>query len=301
MGVKNNERRGVLLLLGTSLIWGSGFVAIKYSLSGMDPYRFMAVRFIIAAAAAVIIFRKRLKAIDRTAVIHGIIMGFMVSAALLFQVLGCAYTTVGKNAFLTSVYVAIIPFISWARTRKRPKAGCFIGAVICTAGAAVMSLGEVDGINIGDVLSLISGVLWAFDFEYTGVFSQKSHSADLLTVQLITSAVITSVLSLIMSPKIGGLPSAGIIGCVLYTALIANCLSYLMQFEGQKYVDSFTSGVIFALEAVFAGIFSYFIFGEIVTPKFAVGAFLIFISVFAPKFSFHTGKASAERQMLKRS
>ena len=76
---------------------------------------------------------------------------------------------------------------------------------------------------------------------------------------------------------------------------------HTLEFEGQKYVDSFTSGVIFALEAVFAGIFSYFIFGEIVTPKFAVGAFLIFISVFAPKFSFHTGKASAERQMLKRS
>ena len=67
--------------------------------------------------------------------------------------MGLQYTTAGKNAFLTSVYVVLVPFLYWVFYRKRPTAYNLAAAVLCLLGVGFLSLGE--GFTMGLGLSLI--------------------------------------------------------------------------------------------------------------------------------------------------
>ncbi len=300
MKIKNKEHYGITLLFLTSLIWGSSFVVIKYAVSRIDTFWFLSIRCLLATIFTLIVFNKRIKEINKKAVCQGIILGTLMTGAIAFQVLGCSRTTVGKNAFLTSTYVAIIPFVTWIRNKKRPSSKSFLAAGICLCGAAVLSLGGVAKLNLGDFFSVAAAFFWALDFEFTAEFSKQTDAVSLQIVQISTSTIISTVIALMISPTSNQTFSLGVVGCILYTGILANAIAFLMQIVGQKYVDSVTSGVIFAFEAVFAGAFSIIILHERITIKFAVGAALIFSSVLIPRINLekifaHSKKHSANR------
>ena len=51
----------------------------------------------------------------------GAITGVFLGVAYIFQTIGLKHTTPGTNAFLTTVYCVIVPFLSWAVSKKRPR------------------------------------------------------------------------------------------------------------------------------------------------------------------------------------
>ena len=64
-----------------------------------------------------LIFVKKFMLMTKEILLHGIILGFFLFASYAFQTIGCQYTTAGKNAFLTAIYVVLIPFFLWALTK----------------------------------------------------------------------------------------------------------------------------------------------------------------------------------------
>jgi len=80
----------------------------------------MAFRFTIAAFCLSVIFIRRLLKCNLKTFIHGIIIGLTLFFAYAFQTIGCKYTTAGKNAFLTTTYVILVPFVNWILYKKRP-------------------------------------------------------------------------------------------------------------------------------------------------------------------------------------
>ena len=69
----------------------------------------------------------------------GAITGTCLFLAYLIQTLGLTMTTPGKNAFLTAIYCAIVPFLVWLFYHKRPDNYNFVAALLCVSGVALVS------------------------------------------------------------------------------------------------------------------------------------------------------------------
>ena len=98
-------------LLGAAMIWGFSFVIVKNSLDIVPTIYMLAFRFTIATIALAAIFWKKLKGLNKKIVSEGFILGALLFISYLLQTEGCKYTTAGKNAFLTTVYIIVVPFL----------------------------------------------------------------------------------------------------------------------------------------------------------------------------------------------
>ena len=92
---------GILTL--TALIWGTGFVVMKNTLSSVPPAAIIAIRYGIATLLAAVLFRRHLKDIARADVARGALVGLLLALAYIVQTIGLSFTTASKNAFLTEI------------------------------------------------------------------------------------------------------------------------------------------------------------------------------------------------------
>jgi drug/metabolite transporter (DMT)-like permease len=111
---------GILLL--TAVIWGSAFAIVKNSLDAFAPAMLITLRYVIATPLSALAFRKHLRGLTRGDVLRGALVGVILGVAYILQTVGLVTTTAGKNAFLTGVYVLLVPFIGlvFFRQKLRP-------------------------------------------------------------------------------------------------------------------------------------------------------------------------------------
>lgn len=92
----------------------------------------------------------------------GAITGAFLGFAYIFQTIGLKHTTPGTNAFLTTVYCVIVPFLSWVVSKKRPDIYNFIAAAICITGIGLVCLdGKMSFSFLGEGFTLICGIFYA--------------------------------------------------------------------------------------------------------------------------------------------
>ena len=189
-------------LLLAATIWGFSFVIVKDSLDYIGAMYMIAYRYTIAAVAMSLIFIKKWRLLNRDYLIHGAFTGSFLFLAYVTQTIGCDYTTAGKNAFLTTVYVICIPFITWILTRRRPRFYVFIAAVMSITGIGFLALGSADkGVNIGDILTIICGVFFALHIIFTERFNRRGGDPLFLTL---LQFVFTAIFGWIFAPFMDG-------------------------------------------------------------------------------------------------
>ena len=91
----------------------------------------------------------------------GALAGLFLFVSYYFQTYGLKYTTASKNAFITTLYVVIVPFLAWAVNHVRPKANNLIAAGFAVVGLALLSLKGDLSVNFGDFLTLVCGICFA--------------------------------------------------------------------------------------------------------------------------------------------
>lgn len=272
-------------LILTAAIWGFAFVVVKDSVDSVPPVYMVSIRYTIAALILGIVLIPRLKVLNKKYWIHGIITGLMLSLGYITQTIGCYYTTAGKNAFLTTVYVILIPLISWPLTKKRPSAAVFISAVMALCGIGLLALKVEDSgfsMNVGDILTLICGLFYALHIIFTSKFSQDENPVVLTWIQFVVAAVS----SWIISPFCDGAFPAGvifeskIIVSMLYLGIFSSLIAFLLQNVCLKYVDPSLASLFLSLESVFGVVFSViFLPNETMTVKMIIGCVLIFEAI----------------------
>ncbi|MBQ7373216.1 MAG: DMT family transporter, partial [Clostridia bacterium] len=135
---------GKLLLVLVTIVWGSSFVVLKDTLSTLGNGHFtffiLASRFIISSVALIAICWKKFITIKKSAFIKGLILGFILFGAYSVQTIGLRYTSASKNAFLTSVYVVLVPFLSWLFLKKKPTLKNYVATALCFVGIAFVAV-----------------------------------------------------------------------------------------------------------------------------------------------------------------
>ena len=268
-------------LLLTAAIWGFAFVVVKDSLDYVGPVYMIALRYTLAAVLMSLVFIKKWQYLNKKIVLHGVITGIFLFIAYLTQTIGCKFTTAGKNAFLTTIYVILIPFICWILYRRRPGWYVFLAAFMSITGIGLLALGTGDssGINIGDTLTLVSGLFFALHIVFSEIFGNRGDDPLLLTIlQFIVSAV----LGWLFAPLFDGgfsfvtIAQPKVIYAILYLGVFSTMVGFSLQNIGLKYVPSSLASILLSFESVFGVLFSTILLREHLTVRMMIGCCLIF-------------------------
>lgn len=286
-------------MTAATVIWGFAFVIVKNSVDLVPPLYMMAFRFTIGFLGMTILFAGRWRYLSKEAFRAGGIVGTFLFVSYFFQTAGIQYTTAGKNAFLTTVYVVIVPFFSWALYKKRPDRFCFGAALMAIFGIGLLSLQGDLSVNIGDALTLVSGFGYAAHIMAVDKYTDKFDPILLTMLQMLTAALLSWVFAPILN---GGFPTGvwqkEMLTGMLYLGLGSSMTGFLLQNLGQKYTNPAVASVILSLESVFGVLFSVWFLGERMTGRMLAGCVLIFGAVLTAetKWSFLTGPAKQGRR-----
>lgn len=268
-------------LILVTIIWGFAFAVVKNSLDYVPPVYMMAFRFSIASIVMGLIFIKKLVHMTRNELLHGLGIGVFLFLAYLFQTIGCKYTTAGKNAFLTTIYVILVPFINWILVKKRPDMFCIVAAVLSVTGIGLLSLQGDLTVNKGDALTLVCGICYALQIIYIARWSQNDDPVVLAVIQV----MVTAVLSWITAPVIDGsmnwqmLGNRSVILSMLYLGLMSTMVAFFLQTVCQKYLNPSLAALLMSFESVFGALSGVLVLGEVIPPRGVVGCVLMFLAV----------------------
>ena len=280
--VKRYIAESGLLLIG--ILWGMGFVTVKIGLNaGMNTFYLMWLRFLGSFVLLSILFRKKIKKVSKDDLKAGVILGIIQYFGYVFQTYGAAHTTVGKNAFFTAINVIIVPYIFWILNKKRPDIFSFSASIICMIGVGIMS---IDGnlsfthLNKGDVITIISAFFFALQVAYTGYFGRKVHPMNLVLLQMLIGGLLFAGTQFATSGLREVIPLHGeTLMAIIYAVVFSTAIPMLLQIYCQRLTTATRASILMSTESMFAPIFAFFVLGEIMTLRVALGAVFILFSV----------------------
>lgn len=283
--MKNKLKGGLGLLLAT-VIWGSTFVAQSVGMDYIGPFTFQAVRCFLAVLVllpVIALFDKKnnekflRKWADKRLWLSGVACGTALFVAANLQQLGILSTSAGKSAFLTAMYIVIVPFIGLVLKRK-PGIMAFVSVFIAVAGLYLLSYAGVSAINIGDVYLLGSAFAFAVQITLVDYFAPKVDNLRLSCVQSLVCAVLSGTLMLFTEQvHINALLDCWLPLC--YAGILSMGIAYTLQILGQRHVEPTAAALIMSLESVFAAISGWLILHERMTMSETFGCVLVFFAV----------------------
>lgn len=259
-------RIGSIALFAAALIWGTSFVMMKDVSEKLPPSFLLALRFSIACIFLSLVFIKKLKKLEKSYIVPGLVIGAMLFSAYLVQTYGLIGTTPGKNAFLTASYCVITPFLFWGVAKQRPDRYHLSSVLICLAGILFISVdfgGEsLFTVALGDVLTLICGFFYAAHIVAIAKMASDKEPA-LITILQFGVAAILSWITFGVQSAFGAAPitatAADIDSLAVqvgYLAIMCTAGALFLQNFGQKYANPTGAAVILTFEAVFGALFS---------------------------------------------
>ena len=267
----------ILALFLAAFTWGSAFCVLKDTLEQVSPIWLLAFRFLLAGVIMAGICIPRFSRMKLQTLKRGIVMGCVLYCEFLFFTIGLQYTTSSKSSFIIGSYIAILPLIYWVIRKKKPQREDVLAALVCVAGLGFILLGSFDGINRGDLISLLSAVCYAIHIVVTGIFAREEDGFLLNMLQIGTGGILGLAAALLLEPHPASMTGINI-GSIAYLAVFCTVVPYLLSVFGQKYVRTSTSGVILSFESVFGCLLSILVLGERPGFRFAIGAGLMMCS-----------------------
>lgn len=277
---RKNELLACLGLLFVTLCWGLGFVFVKTSVEVIPPLYLLGMRFSIACAILALIFIKKLIRSDKSVIRHGTLIGIVLFFAMVLQTYGCKYTTAGKNAFLTTIYVILVPFLHYMFNRVAPQLRYVIAAAVGFWGIGLICLTEKLTISSGDIMTLASGVCYALQIVLIARFTEGDDPVLLVIWEfLVTSVLSFAVAPVISGPMSGSMFTADTVTSILFLAVFASLIGFGLQIVCQKYAPPAPAAIIMGMEAVFGALASYFFLGEVMTARMITGCVMLILAM----------------------
>lgn len=273
---RKNELLACLGLIFVTICWGLGFVFVKTSVDAMPPLYLLGFRFFTGGIILCLVFWKKMSAAGKDQIKHGLMIGVFLFTAMMFQTYGCKYTTAGKNAFLTTVYVILVPFFDRIFNGKKQRMRYFVAAVIGFWGIGLISLTGELSIELGDWLTLVCGVFYALQMILIARFAKDDDPIVLATVQFLETGALSFIIAPIVSgPLYAGMFSRDLVYGIAFLVIFPTIFGFGLQTVCQKYAPPAPAAIIMGMEAVIGAIASYFILGEVMTQKMIIGCVML--------------------------
>jgi drug/metabolite transporter (DMT)-like permease len=259
--------------------WGASFALTKNALGDLETYNFLALRFLIAFAFSSIVFYKQMLKINKQTLKAGFIVGVLLFTSFALQTVGLTHTTVSKSAFITGFNVVLVPIFSALLLKKKPEKSAVTGAFLAFIGLGLLALNDGQTtINIGDFYTLLSAILFALYILAVGKYTVDVDSISFAVLQIGVVGIFSWFTSLVIEHPILPVHTDVWIDIIILS-IVCTSGAYIVQSVAQKFTTSTHTALIYTGEPVFAAIFGYFLFGEMLTQKGMIGATLILLGM----------------------
>lgn len=210
--------------------------------------------------------------------IGGFVCGTALCIASNFQQLGMEYSTVGKSAFITTLYIVLVPILGLFFKKKVPLQVWF-GVLLAMIGLYLLCMKEEAFVlGTGDIYLLLCALFFTLQIMLVDYYVTKVDGLLLSIMQFFVTAVISGI-GMIFTE----IPSMeNIINCLIplfYAGGISSGVGYTLQIIGQKYVPATIASLIMSLESVIAALAGWLILHEVLSTKELIGCVLVFVAV----------------------
>ncbi|MGE5544820.1 MAG: DMT family transporter [Bacillota bacterium] len=273
------------LLLITAAIWGFAFVAQRVGMDYVGPFTYNGVRFLLGSLSLVpLVFYFRgdaqnLRREFKSAIVPGIIAGSVLFSGVSLQQVGIMYTTAGKAAFITGLYVVLVPIISILLGRKIGRS-TWLGCFLAVNGLYLLCIKETMILNFGDMLELIGAFFWAVHILIIGYFSRRVDALKLSCIQFFVCSVLSLAVALVTETIVWADILAAYI-VILYGGICSTGVAYTLQVVAQKSAPSAHAAIILSMETVFAAIGGFLILEERMSGTEIFGCALMLFGMLA--------------------
>jgi drug/metabolite transporter (DMT)-like permease len=296
---KNRTKIGDLAILAATIIWGSSFVIMKDTLKCVPAFYLLAIRFLSASVILMLFGIRELRKINLHCIKYGAVAGFFLIAAYSMQTFGLNATTPGKNAFLTTIYCIIVPFLYWLTAKRKPDTYNIIAAIMSLCGIGLLSLDRDMSVNYGDILTLFGGFFFACHIVALAKATKECGVLLLTMIQFFIAGLIALIGGLIFEEFPSSIPTGAISG-LLYLSVMATAVSLMLQSIGQKYTHPSSVAVLLTLESVFGAAISVFLGRDKPSVRLFAGFAVMFLAVIVTetKLSFLKKKQITEETAI---
>ena len=264
----------VLLLLVT-MAWGASFVYMKDMVAVFPPGWLLGIRFTIAGLVILPFLLKRLRLrLTWKALAAGMVMGLLDFLGFFTQTVGLQTVSPGINAFLTAVYVVLVPFMWWVVAKRKPTKANIVAAFVAIVGIWLVSVTSASGslsIGFGEIMTLMLTVI---QFITEGLLG------------LATGAVFETLPALTQITPV-------IVGELAFVVLFATIFAFGVQNIALARIEPTQASLILSLESVFGVVFSILLYGELLTVRLVVGFVFIFIALLVSEGIFSRKRKTA--------
>ncbi len=272
--------QAIILLLAATFIWGVTFPAVKYILGYINYFQLLFLRFGFASVIgifAIIRYRNFLK--DKNNLWYLVLLGASLFVSYVFQTIGLKFTTPSKSAFITSLYVVFTPAFSALLFKKKINKYLIVALVLSLIGLVFLSqidIRSLSTVNIGDILTFFCSISFAFQIILTEVLVRDMPSLLVTSFQIFVAFILTLPFAISSGSLTLTLP---VLLLVMFLGVFASFLATQAESFSLRHVNSTEASLIFVLEPVFAYLFSFVFFKEVLNFKSLIGALFVVVAM----------------------
>lgn len=300
MEEKKTNLKGVIILLITAVIWGASFVSQSVGAESVEPFTFMAIRTLLGATFLLpfIIVRDKIQAKNMTkeelfirkrqnkkTLFYGALVGIFLACATNIQQYAFNYSTAGKIAFITAIYMFFVPIAGIFMKKKIPLV-TWICVFFGFVGLYLLCFKNEENfvVNRGDVLTVFCALFFTGQILLIERFAKKCDGIKLSCVEFYTAGLITLILMLIFNhPEWEKIKECA--PSILYSGIMSCGIAYTLQVVGQKYCEATVACLIMCMESVFAVLSAAIFLHEMLTPREISGCAVMFMAIVISQIS----------------
>lgn len=243
-----------MALVLVTMVWGATFLIVHIAMRHAGPLFFVGIRFIVAGLLTLFFFSKAMSGLTRYELFAGIAIGIAIFLGYFLQTYGLQTISSSKSAFLTALYVPLVPILLWLVFRRPPHFMSWIGAGCAFLGLVLVAGWDAGGVSLssGELATVTAALAIAAEIILIGRFAAKVNSQRITVVQLLTAGIF----SLTLMPIAGeSIPAFSWIwlACAVGMGLASAVIQLTMNWA-QKSVSATRATVIYAGEPVWGGI-----------------------------------------------
>ncbi len=284
---------GVAVLVFVTVVWGTTFPIVKNAVESLSPAALTSTRFLVAA----LVLSPWLRLANRQLWIDGGLIALVLFISYITQIIGLTSISSSRAAFITGLNVILVPLLLPFLKQRVPYTAYIAGAV-ALFGIGLMSVqGLTLTFSAGDFWVLGCAVSYALYIVMMDRVVSKYQPLPLAAVQVTVVAILGMIWAapeLINKP-----PTTAILENwlpIVFLGVVATAITTLAQSFAQRLVPAFQTAVIYALEPVFAAVFSVWWLGDTFTNLGLVGAGCILMAMLVSQINPETAKVESNIQ-----
>ena len=285
--MKSKKLFGNLVLLLTALIWGCAFVAQSSGMDYVGPFTFQTSRSILGSLVLIpfILANDAVKKKNntyekqnpKTLILGGILCGTALTVASGLQQYGMQYSTAGKGAFITAMYIVLVPILGLFM-KKKVNPIIWISVILGALGLYLLCIKEDFSLGEGDIYLILCAVAFSFHILVVDHFSAKVDGVKLSCLQFGVMFILSAIFMFMTeTPNMADIKAAWLPIC--YAGIMSCGVGYTLQIVGQKYTEPTIASLLMSLESVFAVIAGIILLKEAPSAKEWLGCASMFAAI----------------------